>query len=103
MIKAAALATGFVAALLATPVFADTVGTVREFYRLIDSDAPLSEVGALIADDYVDHDRSPVALADLSDRQLIMGLFAELRTGFPDMVHALDIIEPIGDDRVVVY
>lgn len=102
MIKSVALAAGL-AAVSATSLFADTLETAREFYRLIDGDAPLSEVGAMITDDYVDNDRNPMAPAELSDKQVIMGLFSELRAGFPDMVHALNIIEPIGEDRAVVY
>lgn len=91
--------------MLTTAAFAEDPRIVTErFYTLLDDpDAPLTDVAAIISDDYVDHDRNPTAPADLSDKQVTLGLFNELRVGFPDMVHKLDIVEDISENRVMVY
>lgn len=75
----------------------------REFYaRLDDTAAPTDAVVSLIAPDFVDHDRSPVAPAGVADREVFAGFIAELRTGFPGMTHEIDFVAPLGEDRVVV-
>ncbi len=38
----------------------------------------------------------------MADRDVPLGLLAELERGFPDATHALDILAPVGTDRAVV-
>lgn len=91
--------------LVATPSLAAGVRDVadRLYAALDDPSVPLNSIAALIADDYVDHDRDPSVPADLSDKEAIVELFGALRTGFSDMDHRLDMVEEIGTDRIVVY
>ena len=58
---------------------------------------------AAYAEDFIDHDRSPTAPKALSDKEVIVGLFSELRSGVADMTHKLDIVDPVGDNSAMVY
>ncbi len=56
----------------------------------------------MIADGFEDHDRPPAAPVAASDAQVMLNLFSELATGFPDATHTLDLVEPVGSDRAMV-
>lgn len=77
---------------------------VRQFYTAVDAERPDPAVyGAMLAEGFVDNDRPQTAPPGVPDRAVILGLFAELEQAFPDAIHRLDIVEPIGTDRAVVY
>ena len=89
---------------LASPILAQSpVELLKSFYETVDGDAPLSAIAAAYAEDFIDHDRSPTAPKALSDKEVIVGLFSELRSGFSDMTHKLDIVDPVGDNSAMVY
>lgn len=93
------------ALLLPTPGLANEVADlIRDFYAAVDAEQPdPAAYGAMIAEGFVDNDRPETAPEGATDREVILGLFAELEQGFPDAVHTLDILEPIGADRAIVY
>ena len=95
------------AALLAlpAPVLANNAADlIREFYTAVDADRPDPDVyGAMLAEGFVDNDRPGIAPPEVADRDVTLALFAELEQAFPDAVHRLDILEPIGIDRAVIY
>ena len=94
-----------VATLLPLPVHAEgPAQLVRDFYAAVDAEVPDPAVyGALLAEGFVDQDRPAAFPADMPDRDVTLGLLAELERGFPDATHSLDILEPVGTDRAVVY
>lgn len=104
ILKKIALATA-ASALLSSAALAQTAADlVREFYETVDDKSKgAAAISDYFAEGYVDHDRSPVAPAEVPDRLVALGLFAELEKGFPDAVHSIDILENIGEDRAVVY
>lgn len=77
---------------------------IRAFYAAVDANDPDPAIyGAMLADGFVDNDRPGIAPPEVADRDVTLALFAELEQAFPDSVHRLDILEPIGADRAVVY
>ena len=55
---------------LASPILAQSpVELFKSFYDTVDGDAPLSEIAAAYAEDFIDHDRSPTAPKALSDKE----------------------------------
>ncbi|MCP4432521.1 MAG: ester cyclase [Gammaproteobacteria bacterium] len=87
---------------LSTPVAAnDADSLVREFYTIVDAKA--ERLDRFYANDFKDHDRSPVAPKDATDKQVILSFFSELLVGFPDFSHELEILAPIGYDKAMVY
>lgn len=77
---------------------------VRQFYTAVDAEkADPTVYGAMLPDGFKDNDRPTIAPEGVPDRDVILGLFAELEQAFPNATHTLDILEPIGTDRAVVY
>jgi predicted ester cyclase len=77
---------------------------IRQFYMAVDADNPDPAVyDAMLAEDFIDNDRPQIAPSGVADRDVTLALFAELEQAFPDAVHRIDILEPIGTDRAVVY
>lgn len=70
---------------------------IRTFYAAVDA-KDRDAYGALIAEDFKDHDRPAAAPEGATDAQVILNLFDELAAGFPGAAHALDIVEPLPDD-----
>ena len=70
---------------------------IRVFYAAVDR-GDRDVYAAMIADGFGDNDRPATAPATASDAQVILNLFSELATGFPDAVHTLDLVEPISPD-----
>lgn len=61
-----------------------------------------STVERLLADDFVDNHR-PESDPVLSDKVVIVGLFAALASGFPDGRHEVYLLERVGPDKVLAY
>lgn len=77
---------------------------IRLFYKTADNaKTPSNTLSEFFAEDFLDHNRSAMAPAEVSDRNVALNLFAELTTGFPDAIHELEILEGIGADRAMVY
>ena len=97
------LGLGLVAATaLPVPAFAnEAADMIRTFYTAVDA-KDRTTYEAMIADGFKDHDRPPAAPATATDRQVILNLFSELATGFPDATHAIDLLEPVGGERAMV-
>lgn len=74
------------------------------FYQSVD--APSGNIATFdffFAPDFKDHNRPVNAPASVQDKAVALGLFAQLRAGFPDMAHRLDIVAGIGTDTAMVY
>jgi predicted ester cyclase len=82
----------------------DAADVIAAFYATADrTSAPTDDLSMFFADNFVDHDR-PVAAPDgVPDRAIALNLFSELKTGFPDGNHRLDMLHPIGADMAMVY
>jgi predicted ester cyclase len=77
---------------------------IRKFYETADASVqPASDLGPFFADGFNDHNRPATAPANLTDKQVILNLFQELKTGFPDARHALDIVSDIDENLAMVY
>lgn len=77
---------------------------ITAFYATVDDPARgAAELDAFFSGDFVDHDRAPNAPVEAPDRAVVLGLFAEIETGFSDTSHSLDILESLGEDRALVY
>lgn len=78
---------------------------VIDFYTKIDSKQYTVASNAIdfYADAFTDNNRSPLAPEEASDKEVMANLFSQLAQGFPDGKHALDIVAPIDEDRVMVY
>lgn len=96
---------GLTAIFLTTSAFANNAANlIKEFYTTVDDKTKSVEaLSIFFADDYVDHDRSPSAPEGVPDRAVTLNLFSELKSGFPDAIHTIEILENIGDDRAIVY
>lgn len=68
----------------------------RRFYEAFDSRDP-AQMDALVAPDAIDHDGGGATALDS-----MRGLVAGLAAGFAEYKHQIQIVEPIGDDRVFV-
>lgn len=100
--------TALIAAALATASISahasEATDLIGRFYADVDNTAKsVGDLDAYYAETFQDHDRNPTAPAELSDKQVILGLFTELRAGFPDGKHVLDIVEDAGEGRAMVY
>jgi predicted ester cyclase len=77
---------------------------IRAFYAIVDDvTQPIDVLQRFFAPTFKDHNRPARAPSGAPDSAVSLNLFAELRTGFPDMRHSLDILAPIRDDKAVVY
>lgn len=88
-------------ALPATAWADEAADLVRTFYAAVDA-KDRDAYAAMIADGFEDHDRPVAAPVAASDAQVMLNLFSELATGFPEATHTLDFVEPIGSDRAMV-
>ncbi len=82
---------------------ADPVESTRELYRLLDSDAPMEEVLEFFAPTYKDHNRMPQLPESMSDLEGVAGLFSQLREGFPDYKHDINLLSAAGDDTAIIH
>lgn len=55
------------------------------------------------AADFADLDRNPTSPGHLSDRDAHLAFFGELKRGFADLSHRLNLMAPLPDGKVVVY
>jgi predicted SnoaL-like aldol condensation-catalyzing enzyme len=77
---------------------------IASFYHAVDADVANSKALANFFDEsFKDHNRPMMAPKGVPDKAVILNLFSELKIGFPNSTHKLDILAPIGEDRVVVY
>lgn len=82
----------------------DAINLIREFYQVVDNpDTNTSALSRFFANDFVDHNRPVNAPTQATDRDVALHLFSALSAGFPNATHDLDILEPIGTDRALVY
>ena len=82
----------------------EATGLIRTFYSAVDEPGvPVSALNVYVSDDFKDHNRSRNIPVEFTDKYALLGLFSALRTAFPDGKHRLDIVEPIGEDRAMVY
>jgi predicted ester cyclase len=82
----------------------EATGLIMDFYARVDDASPATnDLQQFFAAQFKDHNRPMTAPADVPDRLVALGLFKQLRVGFPDMRHSLDIVAGIGADRAMVY
>ncbi|KQI73725.1 hypothetical protein AN191_02350 [Loktanella sp. 5RATIMAR09] len=88
-----------------TPVIAnEATDLITAFYETADTTtAPAEDLSRFFADTFVDNNRPVVAPEGVPDRGVALNLFSELKTGFPNANHSLDMLHPIGDDMAMVY
>jgi predicted ester cyclase len=82
----------------------DAAALIRDFYAMVDDqqiDATALE--RIVSNTFHDHNRPGNIPVDVSDKSALISLFDALKSAFSDGKHRLDILEPIGDDRAVVY
>ncbi|WP_109314583.1 ester cyclase [Pseudovibrio ascidiaceicola] len=96
------LAVAAAALALSTAVAGATEATdlLSKFYEVADSrpfDA--DKLAAFYADDMVDHNGREGQNA----KQFAVGTYTALAAGAPDSRHELGMVEPIGDDKVLIY
>jgi predicted ester cyclase len=95
---------GIAAALPARAQSPDAVAVTRGFYADFDARPhDPSRYARHLAPDFRDRNRPAGAPASLSDRAANLWLLDAVVRGFPDAVHRLEFVEPIGEDRAVVY
>ncbi|MCL4471423.1 MAG: ester cyclase [Gammaproteobacteria bacterium] len=83
--------------------FNEATETLRRFYAVVDKKPHNRDaLNAFFTDNFKDHNRPP-APAEISDRDVVLNLFYQLNRGFPDAKHELIIVEPIENDRAMVY
>lgn len=73
---------------------------LSKFYEVADT-RPFepAKLAEFYADDMVDHNGRPGHNA----KQAAVGTFTALAAGAPDSRHELGMVEPIGDDKVLIY
>jgi predicted ester cyclase len=76
----------------------------RAFYAAADESAvPTSKLEVFVSDRFKDHNRPKNIPMEVPDKAALLGLFSALRAAFPNGKHSLDILEPIGADKAMVY
>ncbi len=60
-------------------------------------------LAAYFTEDFVDFDRNPASPRHLSDREAHLAFFDELKRGFADLSHTLNLTAPLPDGKMVVY
>ena len=77
---------------------------LRRLYADVDSpDVTAAELERYFSDDFVDFDRSPMSPGELTDKQAHIAFFEELKRGFSQYRHTINLLEPLPDDKIVVY
>lgn len=87
-----------------TSDFESARDVLRRLYA--DVDAPgvaAGDLAAYFSDDFKDFDRSPMWPRELTDKQAHLAFFEELKRGFADYGHTINLLEPLPDGKVVVY
>lgn len=88
---------------MTSPVQADNnrAQILKDYYQVADS-RPFepAKLKAFYTDDLVDHQAHD---PNANPAEAAVGLFASLAEGAPDSVHELKIVEPAGEDLVVVH
>lgn len=81
----------------------EAVETIKQFYSAVDGEAYNSAtLDRLLAKDFKDHNREHVQ-EGVSDRQASIYFYGQLAKGFPDAVHTAEMLEPVGQDKVLLY
>lgn len=75
----------------------------RLYTDVDDPTVGIDRLAVYFAEDFVDFDRNPAAPDHLSDRDAHLGFFEELKRGFTDFSHRLNVLEILPGDRAVVY
>lgn len=105
-LKSKAAATAAAVSLTAgTPALSnEAMDLITSFYQTADStDAPMDDLEVFFADSFKDQNRPVMAPDGVPDRGVALNLFSELKQGFPDGTHTLDILSPVGPDVAMVY
>lgn len=80
------------------------VERTEEFFAAVDAKPyDPAAVADFFDEGYVDLDRAATTPEEVSDVDGIQATYAELASAFPDGVHNLELVEAVGDDRVVAY
>jgi len=83
---------------------ADAKSMITRFYADVDDPSKTkADLAPSFADDFKDHDRHPLAPEFLSDKDAHLGFFDELKGGFSDFSHTLNLVEETSSGKLVVY
>ncbi|NOG59573.1 MAG: SnoaL-like domain-containing protein [Proteobacteria bacterium] len=81
----------------------EAVEIVKKLYSVADGKNYDAEfMDKLIASDFKDHNRDHV-VEGVSDRDATIGFYSQLAQGFPDELHKLLMLEPVGEDKALLY
>lgn len=82
----------------------EAANLIAAFYETVDTTAaPAEDLSVFFAEAFVDNDRPDTAPDGVPDRDVTLNLFIELKAGFPNARHRLDMLHPIGADMAMVY
>lgn len=77
---------------------------IAQFYADVDNSTKTkADLACYFTDDFKDHDRHPLAPKFLSDKDAHLGFFDELKGGFSDFTHTLNLVEETHSGRWLVY
>lgn len=82
----------------------ENIEMLTRFYADVDDPARgAADLAAYFSDAYRDFDRSPMAPSQLSDKEAHLAFFTQLKAGFSDFSHTLNLVERTSSGRYVVY
>ncbi|MEM1073337.1 MAG: ester cyclase [Pseudomonadota bacterium] len=77
---------------------------IAQFYADVDNPHKTkADLADYFTDDFKDLDRHPLAPEFLSDKDAHLGFFDELKGGFKDFTHTLNLVEETNSGRWIVY
>lgn len=81
----------------------ETVELIKQLYSIADS-RPVDEeaILELLSEDFKDHNNLDED-RQITDRDFVKGVFRELAVGFPDGKHQFEMLEPLADNKGMVY
>lgn len=82
----------------------DTKSMIHQFYADVDDPSKTkADLASSFTDDFKDHDRHPLAPEFHSDKDAHLGFFDELKGGFSNFRHTLNLVEETSSGKYVVY
>lgn len=83
---------------------ADIRSMIIQFYADVDDPSKTkTDLAASFSDDFKDHDRHPLAPKSQSDKDAHLSFFDELKNGFSDFSHTLNLVEETQSGKYLVY
>ena len=77
---------------------------IAQFFADVDNpEKTKADLAVYFTDDFKDLDRHPLAPEFLSDKDAHLGFFDELKGGFKDVTHTLNLVEETKSGRWIVY